>query len=233
MLRRRRVDLRGADAEVLQVLALQSGRPDRIRRVLDPRNPLTHAVASHAIPLLGMDAVAADAVRCLQAVAEQHAGKLVDTLLDPLQSAKARRRVARVLSACRSQRAADGLLLGVADSDRHVRRQCGRALLLVVARTPAVGIDQSAIHGVVLREAARTPLDLTLVFALLAIVHPREPILNAYRALERGDRHLRGTALEYLHGTLPPDVREALWPHLLRGSLRRSPAARRLSSGER
>ena len=206
--------LRAADTEVLQVLALRSGNPERIRRVLDPRNPLTHAVAAHAIPLLGVDAVAADAIRSLQPIADQNTGKLVDTMLDTTQPPHVRRRIARILASCRSQRAADGLLMGVKDPDRYVRRQSGRALLRVAARAEGVRVEPGAVYEAVLREAAQRPADLTLVFTLLAVILPREPIRSAYRAIRCGDRHLRGTALEYLHTVLRPDVRGALWPHL-------------------
>jgi HEAT repeat protein len=211
---RGRIDLRGADTESLQVLALQSGDVDRIRRVLDPRNTLTHAVAAHVIPLLGVRPVAPDAVRALQAVAEQHAGKLVDTLVDRHQPADVRRRIARVLSACHSQRSVDGLLLGLRDSDRDVRTQCSRALLVVRSHNPDTRIDDGAVREALVSEAATAPVDLALVFTMLALVHPRQPIRSAYRALRKGDAHLRGTALEYLHELLPPDIRAALWPHL-------------------
>lgn len=212
--RRAGVDLRGADAEVLQVLALQSGDAARIADVLDPRNPLSHAVAAHAIPLLGVDAVARDAIRALQAVAEPHAGKLVDTLLDRRQPVTIRRRVPRVLSACGSQRVVDGLLLGLRDEHPDVRTQCGRALLLITGRHRDLRVDGNAVADAVLRELTSGAADLARVFTLLTLMLPRKTVRRAYRALRSGDAHLRGTALEYLHGVLPPDIREALWPHL-------------------
>ncbi len=218
--RPKRADLRQADAEVLQVLALTSGNPDRIRRVLDSRNRLTHALAAHTVPLLGVEEVARDAVRALQAVAEQHTGKFVDTLLDQQQPVAVRRRLARVLSACRSQRAVDGLVLGIGDAHRDVRTQCSRALLLVHARDPGLHVDHAAIWTAVRQESAAPRPDARLVFTLLALVLPRSTIRSAYRALRSGDGGLRGTALEYLHGVLPTYVRDSLWPHLSVDGLR-------------
>jgi hypothetical protein len=48
------------------------------------------------------------------------------------------------------------------------------------------------------------------VFTLLSFVVPIRPLRAAYRGLRGGDGHARGTALEYLHGVLPKDIRVAL-----------------------
>jgi hypothetical protein len=55
---------------------------------------------------------------------------------------------------------------------------------------------------------------LAHVFTLLGLVLPREPLQIAFRSLQTSDQHLRGTALEYLEGVLPPAIRERLWPFL-------------------
>ncbi len=55
---------------------------------------------------------------------------------------------------------------------------------------------------------------LAHIFHLLALALPRKPLQIAFRGLETGDAHLRGTALEYLDSVLPPDVRTPLWPFL-------------------
>jgi hypothetical protein len=52
------------------------------------------------------------------------------------------------------------------------------------------------------------------VFTLLALVLPREPLQIAFRGLHTDDQNLRGTALEYLEGILPPPIRQRLWPFL-------------------
>jgi hypothetical protein len=52
------------------------------------------------------------------------------------------------------------------------------------------------------------------VFTLLSLVLPADPVQVALRSLHTDDEKLRGTALEYLDGVLPPAIRERLWPSL-------------------
>ncbi len=68
----------------------------------------------------------------------------------------------------------------------------------------------------VVDELVRDRADRSLehVFTVLALVLPRQPLRVAFRGLHTGDQMLRGTALEYLEGVLPPEVRSALWPFL-------------------
>ncbi len=67
-------------------------------------------------------------------------------------------------------------------------------------------------------ELGQDPADqrLSHVFSLLSLVLPREPLQIAYRGLQSNDRRLRGTALEYLEGTLPPHLRAGVLPLLVR-----------------
>ena len=164
-----------------------------------------------------------------------------------------RRRLARVFSVCVSQRAVDGLVLGLDDLRFEVRYHCGRSLAAIVDKNPLVHIDRDHIFAVVLREAAvgrpvwesrrlldeadaresasfldayvrdRAGQSQAHVFTLLALVLPREPLQIAFRSLHTDDQNLRGTALEYLEGVLPATIRERLWPFL---EDRRPPAAR-------
>ena len=60
----------------------------------------------------------------------------------------------------------------------------------------------------------RASQGLAHVFTLLALVLPTEPLRIAFRGLHTDDQRLRGTALEYLEGVLPPAIREGLWPFL-------------------
>jgi hypothetical protein len=60
----------------------------------------------------------------------------------------------------------------------------------------------------------RANQSLAHVFTLLSLVLPTEPLQIAFRGLQTGDQNLRGTALEYLEGVLPPTIRERLWPYL-------------------
>ncbi|HKT81292.1 MAG TPA: hypothetical protein VJP86_13790, partial [Vicinamibacterales bacterium] len=155
-----------------------------------------------------------------------------------------RRRLARVFSICVSQRAVDGLLLGLDDLRFEVRLQCGRSLAAIVDRNPMVHVDKARVFEVVEREVAvgrpvwesrqlldrlddpdqrsfvdefledRANQSLAHVFTLLTTVLPSEALRTAFRALHTDDQRLRGTALEYLEGVLPPVIRQRLWPFL-------------------
>jgi hypothetical protein len=60
----------------------------------------------------------------------------------------------------------------------------------------------------------RASRSLAHVFTLLSLVLSAEPLKIAFRGLHTGDVNLRGTALEYLEGVIPPSIRDALWPFL-------------------
>jgi hypothetical protein len=205
-----RANLRGADADVLQIVALQSHDVNRIRRVLDPRNPIRASIVPHVIPLLGERAVAGTAMQALQLVADAHCGTLLDALLDPTRTPVVRRRLARVLSVCRSQVVADGLLMAVEDSLPDVRAQSARSLFRIRRRYADVRIDAERLLDLMRTELARSEPDLRHVFTLLSFVLPVHPLRAAYRGLRGDDPRARGTALEYLHGVLPKEIRGAL-----------------------
>jgi ATP:ADP antiporter, AAA family len=213
-------------------------------RVLRSEEGLSAVLVPHVIPLLAWHPVAADAVFALRKVAEERIGMLIDALIDPNQDFTIRRRLARVFSVCVSQRAADGLMLGLDDLRFEVRFQCGHSLASLLEKNPRVQIDGQRIFAVVMREVAvgrpvwesrrlldeldvkdqvsfvdefvrdRAGQSLAHVFTLLSVVLPREPLLIAFRSLYTDDRNLQGTALEYLEGVLPPPIRERLWPFL-------------------
>jgi hypothetical protein len=233
-----------ADPELQQMLALSSGDPDAVRRVLRGERGLSAALVAHVVPLLAWDAVSHDCIAALRSVAEERVGELTDALTDPNQPFVVRRRLARVFSVCVSRRAVDGLLLGLEDLRFEVRYQCGRSLLAIVERNPGVRPDRARVLALVAREVAvgaqvwehrrlldapdatddRSFLDalvreranqsLAHVFTLLATVLPSEPLRIAFRGLHTDDEWLRGTALEYLENVLPPEIRERLWPFL-------------------
>lgn len=208
--KRDRPDLRGADVDVLQTVALQSRDPIRVRRVLDPRNPLSAPMLPHVIPLLGVRALAGDAMQALKQVADHHPGTLIDALLDPSNPPAVRRRLARVLSVCRSQVVADGLLMALDDDLLDVRVQCARSLFRIRRQSAGIRCDEERMLDLVRSELAREVSDLAHVFTLLSFVVPVRPLRAAYRGLRSADPYARGTALEYLHGILPKDVRVVL-----------------------
>jgi ATP:ADP antiporter, AAA family len=205
---------------------------------------ISRSLVPHVIPLLAWNPVAEAAVFALRKVAEEHVGELVDALLDPNQDFAVRRRLARVFAVCVSQRAADGLVLGLDDLRFEVRFQCARSLSAIVEKNFTIRIDKERIFAFVLREVAvgrpvwesrrlldtldtgetvsfvddfvrdRANQSLAHVFTLLSLVLPREPLQIAFRGLHTDDQNLRGTALEYLEGILPAAIRDRFWPFL-------------------
>ncbi len=232
-----------SDPEIQEILALRSRDRQRVAAILADDEGLPPTLVPHVIPLLAWDPVAVDAVRALRRVAEEHVGELTDALVDPNQPFAVRRRLARVFSVCVSQRAVDGLLLGLDDLRFEVRFQCGRSLAAVASKNLFIRIDERRVFDAVRREVAvgrpvwesqrlldhidreqtsfadeflkdRAGQSLAHVFALLSLVLPAAPLQIAYRGLHTDDVGLRGTALEYLEGVLPPDIRERLWPFI-------------------
>jgi hypothetical protein len=229
------------------IAALRSRDRARVLDVLRRREPLSMALAPHVIPLLAWDAVAEDAVKALRSSAEERVGLLVDALVDQRQPFAVRRRLPRAFMESRSQRAVDGLTLGLDDPRFEVRFQCGRSLAAIQQRQPTVHVERDHMFDVVLREVkvgrpmwemhrlldhvdeseprssmdeflkGRASQSLAHVFTLLSLVLPAQPLRVAYRGLQSGDERLRGTALEYLEGVLPPAIREPLWPFLDNG----------------
>ena len=232
------------DPEIQGAVVLRSHDRDRIEALLRREEALPASLVSYVIPLLAWDAVSRDAIHALQKVAEEHVGELIDALIDPNQPFAVRRRLARVFSVCVTQRAADGLILGLDDQRFEVRFQCGRSLASILEKNARIRVDAERVYDVVLREVAvgrtvwqshglldrqeapegrsfvdefvkdRTNQGLAHVFTLLSLVLPREPLLIAYRGLHTDDPGLKGTALEYLEGVVPARIRERLWPFL-------------------
>jgi hypothetical protein len=235
----------GASADPLMrdIVALRSRDRGRVMEVLAREEGLPATLVPHVIPLLAWDPVANYALFALRKVAEEHVGELMDALLDPGQDFAVRRRLARIFSVCVSERAANGLMLALDDARFDVRFQAARSLAAILDKNPRIHVDRDRIFEVVLREVAvsrpvwesrrlldafvsesaldefvrdRASQSLTHVFTLLSVVLPREPLQIAFRSLHSEDRHLRGTALEYLEGTLPPPIGQHLWPFLVR-----------------
>ncbi len=227
--------------------ALRSGDRQRAIEVLSREEGLSAALVSDAIPLLA-GPLADYAMFALRKVAEERVGQITDALLDPNQDARVRRQLARVLSIGVSQRAADGLLFALDDKRFAVRFQAARSLAMIVGRNPQVKVDRDRILEVVVREVAaerplwesrqllddassESPLDefvrdraghsLAHVFTLLSLILPSQPLQIAFQSLQSEDGRLQGTALEYLDGVLPSEIREQVWPFLVRGTERR------------
>jgi hypothetical protein len=84
--------------------------------------------------------------------------------------------------------------------------------------------DPRFAEGFVKRRAGQS---LAHVFTMLSVVLPTVPLQIAYRGLQADDAALRGTALEYLEGVLPRDIRERLWPFLETTTARPGPVRSR------
>jgi len=208
------------EPDLVDILRLRSRHRDRIVEVLSREDGLSAVLVPHAIPLLACEPVADYAFFALRKVAEERIGQLSDALLDPGQEPAVRRGLARVLSVCVSQRAADTLILTLEDSRFDVRSQAARSLAAIIEKNPIVRVDSEAVYAAVQAEVklGQDPADqrLSHVFSLLSLVLPREPLQIAYRGLQSNDRRLRGTALEYLEGTLPPHLRAGVLPLVAR-----------------
>ncbi len=223
--------------------ALASGRPAEVRAALR-QGPLPPALVPRAIALLAWDETAREAIEALRAVGEEAAPTLAAALVDPKSDFAIRRRVPLILGIVPAAPAVDGLLAGLTDRRFEVRYRCGRALDHLVTTYPRLGIPPERVYEAVLREVgaerrvwdgqrlldqlddetwspafdealrARANRSLEHVFTLLSLALPRQPLQIAFRGLHTDDPLLRGTALEYLETTLPPEVRKQLWPYL-------------------
>ena len=232
------------DALVESTRALRSGDPARVRAELAAAGELDTRLAGHAVALLGDESVSREALGALRKIADRVSGQLADALLDRATPPVIRRRVARVMASCTTQRALDGLVAGLVDERFEVRYQCGLALLRITDNKPSLSVARDPVLGAVLREVElerplwdesppldfpddepgsefprsqlqdRTSRSMEHVFAMLSLIYEREPIRRALHALSGDDEHLRGTALEYLEHVVPPSVKNALWPYV-------------------
>jgi hypothetical protein len=202
-----------ADPLAQAVAVLRSGDAGRIRRLLAEAPSPPVELGPMLLPLLGRDDLFQQALRALRSVAARTTGQLVDALLDTHQAAVVRRRIPRVLKACPTPRAVDGLLLGLEDADFPVRRASALALSWL-QRHSGVAVPEDRVHAAVARELGRPAADaeeqLDHVFVLLAAVAEAEPLRLSRWALRGHDVRLRGTALEYLEQVLPDAVHQPL-----------------------
>ncbi|HWX23579.1 MAG TPA: Npt1/Npt2 family nucleotide transporter, partial [Vicinamibacteria bacterium] len=197
------------------ITELCSGDPQRIGGVLHKKEPFDPRLAPYVIPLLARDDVFAAAVAVLRGVALSCTGQLVDALLDPTLDPVVRRRVPRVLKAAPTQRAVDGLLLGLDEQRFEIRYRCAEALVWLHGQNPGLEMPREQILAAALRDLKIVPpggRGLDHVFSILSLTFEREPLVTALRALRAGDEDLRGTALEYLDNVLPEPIRVGLWP---------------------
>ena len=222
---------------------LASGNVERVRHALRELDVPSPDVTPQLARLVAWDRVATDVVEVLRRVCDRDVELFVRVMLDPNEAFATRRRIARVLGSSSSPPAIDGLLGALRDARFEVRFHAGVSLARIHERHPDMPVDANAVVIAVEREArvnrhvwesqrllddtdreespfyddvlrTRASRSLEHVFNLLSIVHSSRALRIAYRGLHAEDRHLRGTALEYLEQILSEPLREALWPLL-------------------
>ena len=228
------------ESPLRRVLDLQSEDASIVRSALKSREFLDPIQIAPAIRLLARNDVSEDVVRALRVTAAATVGQLTDALLNADEDFAVRRRIPRILVACPSQRAVEGLMRGLADIRFEVRFSCGRALARICEVESSLRPQGEGIYVITRKEIALAqrlsepprvldqyddPRDATLspepwsttdlrlehIFRLLSLCLPREPLKVAFHALHADNTNLRGTALEYLESILPMDIREGLW----------------------
>ena len=228
-----------ADEIVGATTDLRSGDPTRVRARLKG-GKLDPLLAGQVISLLAWNAVSDDSLGALRRIATKIVGELTDALADPERDFAIRRRVARVMAECDSQRGVDGLLMGLEDKRFEVRYQSAAALGHIREGRSDLAYSKDRIIAAVLAELRvdqlgwrsrrlvdsddsgqmdqllkdRANLSLDHVFRLLSLFLEKEPLKIALQGLHTDDLQLRGTALEYLESVLPAQIRERLWPFL-------------------
>jgi HEAT repeat protein len=221
------------------ILDLQSVSTKVVRSALAKQEPLDPLLIAPVIRLLARDDVSENALQVLRKTVATTVGQLTDALLNADEDFAIRRRIPRVLAHCRSARAVEGLMRGLADSRFEVRFSCGRGLSRICSIDEALRPPVESVYTATLREITiaerlsemprvldqyedhadststrtlwnSTDIRLEHIFRLLSLSLHREPLHIAFRALHTNDTYLRGTALEYLESILPTGIRERL-----------------------
>ena len=226
-----------------RIAELRSRDPSRVLRSLRG-DPVPAELAGEVISLLARDDAARDAIENLRRAGPPVIEPVITALVNPEEEFVVRRRIPLVLATYRVRRAVEGLAQGLQDRRFEVRYRCGRGLSHLMDLDPALHVQPATAYNAVLREVEagagvwegrrlldrfddepwspvlddmirnRADRSLEHVFTLLALVLPKEPLRIAFRGLHAEDAFLRGTSLEYLESSLPPDIRKSLWPFL-------------------
>jgi AAA family ATP:ADP antiporter len=200
--------------EVVRVLIdLRSKDAATIRRALQREVARSPPLAGHLLELLARDDVVRDTMDALRPVVPHIVGTILDVVLDEQRASRVRRRAARLLRGISSQRAADGLVLGLAADAFDVRYTCGRVLVEMHEQNSELRFDTATLFERAKRQLEIPSEDARMLehaFNVLSLTAPREVIQLAYGALQSTDPFLRGVALEYLDVVLPSDVRLAM-----------------------
>jgi hypothetical protein len=180
-----------------------------VRAVLRASPEPDPMIVAAMLPLLARDDVMPDVVRALRRAAPRITGQLVDALLDTSADPVVRRRVPRVLKACPTLRAAQGLQAALDDPSFDIRAAAAAALAALHERSAVVRTSRDEVLVRVRREldsGETVERQIPQIYALLSLLLERGPLQIAWAAMKGDDRSLRGTALEYLANVLPEDV---------------------------
>ena len=222
------------DGRLATLGELRSGNRERVQQTLQTLiNPGALEI-SEVIQLLAWNEMVPHARAVLERVVSSHVGLLTDALLDSDTDFAIRRRLPRILSTTADERALAGLVAGLDDGRFEVRYQCSRAIRHMLSHHPDLKVDSARFMAVAERELSVSPQvwhgyrlidsvehdddmsardaadqgqrNLEHLFSLLAAVLPAAPLDVALRGLRSDDIALRGVAIEYLEGVLPPAV---------------------------
>lgn len=245
-------DVGGRSSEVTQhdllddARSLLSSDEREVRRFLERQletDSFPPSLIPLVLPLLAERSLARLSLAVLQKHTAGREGVLVDALLDPREPDLVRRRIPRILRTLGTERARDGLLVGLDDPAFSVRYYCAQSLFRLVAQHPRLLPERDRVFNLVAREAEvpreewerelaadegdplatlrpaqhRPAARLEYVFMLLSTILEAEPLELCLKAVVSGDLTLRGTALEYLENVLPARVYSTLSKHLLSG----------------
>jgi hypothetical protein len=191
---------------------LLSADPARVKAVL-ARAPLDPRLAPLVIALLRHDALVEPATQALGGIVDRIGGQLVDALLDPEQPLAVRRRLPRVLRRASDARAALGLYEAMRAQEPLVRYRAASALSALTANLPLLAPAAERVFELARQELRAVPpsaTNVTHVLTVLGLALDRDALRLSRRALASADARQRGTALEYLHSTVPEPLRSEL-----------------------
>jgi hypothetical protein len=225
-----------------------------LSRIQEPHPLVVHQL----IEFLAHDRYAFFVMDHLKRAAGGHVGQFVDTLLAGAEPFAIRKRIPLILAGTDSQRALDQLLIALSDAEFVIRYRCAHAMTQIHHNHPELYLSQDRIWNLVNQELEvdvdvwesrrllerpaavqdddeelERPGDASLeyLFVLLGLVLPRQPVSVAFRALQTDDRHLRGTALEYLQTVLPAHAWKSLEGLIGEQPIRARPAKPRAAGG--
>ncbi|MBI3208669.1 MAG: hypothetical protein HYZ37_07185 [Candidatus Solibacter usitatus] len=219
------------DPVLLELQELRSPDENRAIQALIKTQAANPMICHQLIQFLSHESYGFLAMEKLRRVAAAHVGLLADTLLRKEEPFAIRKRIPLILARSGSQRAVDSLVMTLSDEDFQIRFRSAYAIDQLRMESPQLHLNPERVWRIVEEElhvsrdvwevrrlmeaqedTGEIPGEASLeyLFALLGLVLPREPVTMAYRALHTQDRHLRGTALEYLQTVLPGNAWKSL-----------------------